>query len=100
MAIGGWYSRKMFPGLLDWTMNQATLKPIREGVLAQASGNILEIGFGTGVNLPCYPSAVSLVTAIDPNPGMVPFDSVLCFKWECCGQMEHRVGRKNFLLLT
>jgi ubiquinone/menaquinone biosynthesis C-methylase UbiE len=73
VAICGWYSRKVFPGLLDWTMNQATLKPIREGVLAQTSGNILEIGFGTGVNLPCYPSAVSLVTAIDPNPGMVPF---------------------------
>lgn len=53
-------------------MNQSVLEPLREGVVAQASGNILEIGFGTGLNMPYYPMAVESVTAIDPNSGMVP----------------------------
>ena len=69
----GWYSQRVFPRLLDWSMKQAVLVPLRESVLAQASGTVLEIGFGTGVNLPYYPGAIGSVMAIDPNPGMVPF---------------------------
>jgi len=69
----GWYSRRVFPRLLDWSMKQAVLVPLRESVLAQASGAVLEIGFGTGVNLPYYPGAIRSVMAIDPNPGMIPF---------------------------
>lgn len=54
-------------------MKQDVLGPLRESVLEQVSGNVLEIGFGTGVNVPYYPSVVDSITAIDPNPGMVPF---------------------------
>ena len=31
---------------------------------------MLEIGFGTGVNLPYYPPAIRKITTVDPNPGM------------------------------
>jgi len=31
---------------------------------------VLEIGFGTGLNLPYYPANVHKLTAVDPNPGM------------------------------
>lgn len=54
-------------------MKQVAFKPLRESLLAQASGTVLEIGFGTGVNLPYYSGAIGSVMAIDPNPGMVSF---------------------------
>jgi ubiquinone/menaquinone biosynthesis C-methylase UbiE len=34
------------------------------------TGAILEIGFGTGLNLPCYPNHVRKLAAIEPNRGM------------------------------
>ncbi len=42
----------------------------RRELLAHASGNILEIGFGTGLNLPYYRPHVRKVTTVDPNVGM------------------------------
>jgi len=53
-------------------MKQAAFGPLRESLLAQASGAVLEIGFGTGANAPFYSSGIRSITAIDPNPGMVP----------------------------
>jgi SAM-dependent methyltransferase len=68
----GWYSRRVFPKLLNWSMVQAGFTPLRQSLLAQASGVVLEIGFGTGANFKFYPSHVPSLTAIDPNPGMIP----------------------------
>jgi ubiquinone/menaquinone biosynthesis C-methylase UbiE len=42
----------------------------RRELLANVSGDILEIGFGTGLNLAHYPSHVRKITTVDPNPGM------------------------------
>jgi ubiquinone/menaquinone biosynthesis C-methylase UbiE len=43
----------------------------RQKLLAPTDGRILEIGFGTGLNLPHYPSTVRQITAVDTNPGML-----------------------------
>jgi ubiquinone/menaquinone biosynthesis C-methylase UbiE len=43
---------------------------LRREVLAQADGEILEIGFGTGLNLEHYPARVDRLWAVDPNEGM------------------------------
>jgi ubiquinone/menaquinone biosynthesis C-methylase UbiE len=42
----------------------------RQEQLASADGEILEIGVGTGLNLPHYPEHVKRITTADPNPGM------------------------------
>ncbi len=42
----------------------------RKKQLESAEGKILEIGVGTGLNLPHYPSHVRQITTVDPNPGM------------------------------
>ena len=42
----------------------------RREQLASVHGEILEIGVGTGLNLPHYPSHVRKITTVDPNPGM------------------------------
>ena len=67
----GWYSKTIFPRLLNWSMKQPAFKPLRESLLGEASGSVLEIGFGTGANVPYYSNALRTVMAIDPNPGMV-----------------------------
>jgi ubiquinone/menaquinone biosynthesis C-methylase UbiE len=43
---------------------------LRREVLSGAGGEILEIGFGTGLNLDHYPEYVRRLTAVDPGPGM------------------------------
>ena len=66
----GFYSNLIFPYCLDFTMSGSDLSEYRQQLLADVSGDILEIGFGTGLNLPYYPDKVNKITTIDPNPGM------------------------------
>ena len=66
----GFYSRVIFPRLCEMALNTPIVEKHRIDVLSAASGEILEIGFGTGLNLPHYPAQVRKITIIDPNPGM------------------------------
>lgn len=68
----GWYSGRVFPRLVQWSMGQAGFTPLRHSLVTKASGVVLEIGFGTGANFIFYPSQIYSLTAIDPNPGMIP----------------------------
>lgn len=65
----GLYSRVIFPRLMDWTMSADVMEQHRQQVLARARGKVLEVGFGTGLNLPFYPATVEQLTALDTNPG-------------------------------
>jgi ubiquinone/menaquinone biosynthesis C-methylase UbiE len=65
------YSRVIFPRLLGIFCSRSFLGKYRQEVLADAQGEVLEIGFGTGLNLHHYPSAkVKRITAVDSNKGM------------------------------
>jgi ubiquinone/menaquinone biosynthesis C-methylase UbiE len=66
----GFYSRVIFPRLCELALNQPFVAKHRRELLSQADGEILEIGFGTGLNLPYYPEHVRRITIVDPNPGM------------------------------
>lgn len=68
----GFYTRVVFPRLCDRLLGRPAVARHRQALLAGAAGEVLEIGFGTGLNLPCYPPAVRRVTAVDPNPGTHP----------------------------
>ena len=50
---------------------KAGLRAFRERLLAGASGDVLEIGGGTGANLPCYGPAVGSLTITEPQPPML-----------------------------
>jgi SAM-dependent methyltransferase len=63
----GFYSRRIFPIVLDHVMGRASLAAQRPLVLSQLHGSVLEIGFGAGHNLPYYPDAVERLTVIEPN---------------------------------
>jgi len=66
----GFYSNLVIPFCIDFAMSGSSLQTYRQNLLADVSGEILEIGFGTGLNLPHYPENVNKITTIDPNPGM------------------------------
>jgi SAM-dependent methyltransferase len=66
----GCYSRHVFPKLCDCLMGLPALAEQRRAVLADVGGDILEVGFGTGLNLAHYPEHVHRLTTVDPNPGM------------------------------
>ncbi len=64
------YYQFIVPRLLDWTMSDATLSDYRQDVLAKVTGETLEIGFGTGLNLPYYPKHIQKLITVDANSGM------------------------------
>jgi len=66
----GFYSEKIIPFFYDKAMDKAPIEEARKIILKDVSGDVLEIGFGTGLNLPHYPPGVKKLTIIDKNPGM------------------------------
>jgi len=66
----GFYSEAVFPRLCDLCLNSPFVAKQRRTLLASAHGDVLEIGFGTGLNLAHYPALVRKITTVDPNAGM------------------------------
>jgi len=66
----GFYSEKIIPFFYDKSMDKPHIKEARKIILKNVSGDVLEIGFGTGLNLPHYPSGVKKLTIIDKNSGI------------------------------
>ena len=60
-----YYNEKIFYRLMNQSLGQENITQMRRELLANAGGEVLEIGFGTGLNLACYPDRVRSVTAID-----------------------------------
>lgn len=63
----GIYAKFIFPRLMELALGGEEIGRLRREALGAASGETLEIGFGTGLNLACYPGSVSRLTAIDPQ---------------------------------
>lgn len=66
----GFYSEVLFPWGMNLTMSGDTFKQQRQAILQSVDGKILEIGFGSGLNLPHYPDSVKELVSVDPNVGM------------------------------
>lgn len=62
----GIYADHIFPRLLEAGGRVEAQRRLREEALAQARGRVIEVGFGTGLNLPHYPPAVERLVAVDP----------------------------------
>ena len=61
------YDHWILPFILDLVMRQRQLTKYRREVLAKASGRVLEIGVGSGLNFPLYGKQVDIVFGIDPS---------------------------------
>jgi len=65
-ALVGFYADQILPRFTNLTLGQRAFTNIRSRVASGLSGEVLEIGFGSGLNVPHYPSSVKRVRAIDP----------------------------------
>ncbi|HEY5986915.1 MAG TPA: class I SAM-dependent methyltransferase [Streptosporangiaceae bacterium] len=62
----GIYQDQLLPRFTNVVMANAEFAAIRARVNAGLRGDVLEVGFGSGLNVPHYPAAVTRVRAVDP----------------------------------
>lgn len=62
----GIYHEQVLPRIINVACGMRTTAPLRRRVCEGLHGQVLEIGFGSGLNVPHYPAAVTGVWAIEP----------------------------------
>ena len=62
----GLYAEQVLPRIVDVACNMKEAHPQRRRVCEKLAGEVIEIGFGSGLNVPYYPTAVTEVTAVEP----------------------------------
>jgi ubiquinone/menaquinone biosynthesis C-methylase UbiE len=67
----GFYEERILPWLIDLAMRNARLAAYRGRVVPAASGRVLEVGIGSGLNLPFYGTSVSEIVGIEPSPKLL-----------------------------
>ena len=67
----GFYADRILPHLVNLTMRNRRLVPYRERVMAAAEGRVLEIGMGSGLNLPFYTPRVHELLGLEPSAPLV-----------------------------
>jgi ubiquinone/menaquinone biosynthesis C-methylase UbiE len=71
----GFYQEHVLPRLIHLAMRQRDLAPYRSRVVGAAAGRVLEIGVGSGLNLPLYGAGVEQVIGLDPSPKLLAMAS-------------------------
>lgn len=65
------YNDHILPHVINLAMHNRELDPYRRRVVSQAHGRVLEIGIGSGLNLPLYGSRVDEIFGLDPSARLI-----------------------------
>jgi SAM-dependent methyltransferase len=82
-SIAQWYEARVFHPLMDRSLRSPRVEALRRGLLREARGDAVEVGIGTGLNLPHYPSAVRSLRAVVREEH---FDPRVAARAEECGR--------------
>lgn len=63
----GIYSEQILPRFIDKTLGTTGMRRHRAAAVEGLTGEIVEIGFGSGLNVPVYPAEVTKVHAVEPS---------------------------------
>jgi SAM-dependent methyltransferase len=63
----GLYGERVLPRIINTVCGTKAVEPLRQRVCAGLSGDVVEIGFGSGLNVPFYPADVTRVAAVEPS---------------------------------
>jgi ubiquinone/menaquinone biosynthesis C-methylase UbiE len=67
----GFYQDQIVPVLINLTMRRRDLAAYRSRIIPDADGRVLEIGIGSGFNLPFYSRNVDRLIGLDPSPKLL-----------------------------
>jgi len=67
----GFYEEWILPALIDLSMRNKRLRPYRERVAGAAEGRVLDVGIGSGLNLPFYGGQAREIFGLDPSPRLL-----------------------------
>ncbi len=63
----GFYEEQILPRGINWAMSGKRFSKLRQQYLKDVGGKVLEVGFGSGLNLPHYTGRVTHLYALDPS---------------------------------
>ena len=63
----GFYRSQIVPRVIDKACGGPDLKPLRDRTCDGLSGVVVELGFGSGLNIASYPGSITLLHAIEPS---------------------------------
>jgi ubiquinone/menaquinone biosynthesis C-methylase UbiE len=67
----GFYDNKILPFIIDKACSMPAIMGLREKVVPLATGIVLEVGMGSGINLPLYnPDNIDFIWGLEPSAGM------------------------------
>lgn len=74
-AAMGFYRNHVVPHLVNLAMRNRELAPYRERIIRLAEGRVLEIGIGSGLNLPLYTNRITEIVGLEPHPKLLAMAS-------------------------
>jgi len=90
----GLYADRIFPWIIEGELTSPEINTQRTTTLLDVVGEVLEIGFGSGANLPCYPAHVRSLSAIEPSEGMTKRATRRLSQWGGTIDLRHLAGEQ------
>ncbi|WP_293702924.1 MULTISPECIES: class I SAM-dependent methyltransferase [unclassified Sphingopyxis] len=91
--MASWWERHGVPRLIKCACSQGQIMKVRSKVVPNASGDVLELGCGGGINMEFYdPARVTSFTGLDPSPELLAMSRAAAQAREMAADIQGGVG--------